>query len=324
MSQLFPKHSPKLIQNVILVFFFALLIVLLQSTLPRQHSDSRGNIEVLLALQATVGLIVAFVVSSPHSRGASYEETGSASGMVAFYLIGNLYMCYATARGAYLAWRTANQAHSRARLSLRVAAAGLTTCCLGTHVPRVVSTSSRLALGTDLLPGTTAWTTPLLTIGIVAFFLGIGYPGVRTGIIKARLWIEARRNYRRLRPLWMAVYRVFPSIALFPPEHPLREALHLQHMRLRYYRRIIECRDGLVCLSPYIAEPDDTDTTPARLAELVRDVLILHSQGAKPVSAPSVIAAPSTSGMDADTQELLALSHALDRIAEKPFVPARG
>lgn len=41
-------------------------------------------------------------------------------------------MAYATARGAQLAWRAAEQTQSRARLGLRVAAAGLLVCCLGT------------------------------------------------------------------------------------------------------------------------------------------------------------------------------------------------
>jgi hypothetical protein len=70
------------------------------------------------------------------------------------------------------------------RLSLLVAGAGLTVCCLGTHVPRIVSTFSRLAFQRDTVPGTATWTTPLLAIGIAVFFLGIGYPGARTEVVR--------------------------------------------------------------------------------------------------------------------------------------------
>lgn len=184
----------------------------------------------------------------------SYQDAATATGALAFYLIGNLYMAYATSRGAYLAWTAAEHSFSRARLSLRVAGAGLMVCCLGTHVPRVVAMTGELTLGVPVLPGTAVWTTPLLAIGISVFFLGIGYPGARTGVMKARLWLEARRQYRELRPLWLAVTRQFPNIALFPAESALREAFRVRQMRLRLYRRAIECRGGVVCLSPFVEE----------------------------------------------------------------------
>ncbi len=143
------------------------------------------------------------------------------------------------------------------------------------------------------------------------FFLGIGYPGARTGIIKARLWCEVRRHYRQLRPLWTQLYQRFPHIALFPPVPASRERFRVRGMRLRYYRRVIECRDGLVCLRPYLAEPVHSTESRARQAELVRDALTRETpvDGA---SAASVIAAPEARGMDADTHELLALARELN------------
>ncbi|MGW5643687.1 MAB_1171c family putative transporter [Saccharopolyspora sp. NPDC003762] len=315
-SELLPSQSPKLLQNVILTFFFALLIALLQSTQSPSTTGSRGYIEIVLALLASGGLIATFAATAPAVRGDSYEEAYGHASLLTFYLVGNLYMAYATVRGTYLAWTTARHTQSRARLSLRVAAAGLTVCCLGTHVPRVVSTSGRLAFGRDLLPGTATWTTPLLAIGIGAFFLGIGYPGVRTAVAKTLLWFQARHHYRQLRPLWIALYSHFPSIALFPPATELRDAFQITHMRMRYYRRVIECRDGLVCLSPYVDEPSDTAASPAYQAELVRDGLVRCAKGRK-VSAVSVIAAPTDAGMDADIMELLALSQAFDRLPQQ-------
>ncbi|MDA3644405.1 hypothetical protein LZ318_30665 [Saccharopolyspora indica] len=316
-----PAQSPKLIQNVILTFFFALLIVLLQSSATPTTVGTRGWFEIVIAVLTGGALVVTFAVSTPGDRGAAYEQAGENPEVLAFYLIGNAYMSYATARGAYLAWTCSNHTRSRARLGLRVAAAGLAVNCLGTHLPRVLSTSGRLVFEKDPIPGTATWTTPILTIGIVAFFLGIGYPGARTGIVKARLWFEMRRHYRQLRPLWEALYSQFPSIALFPPTRSRREAFLVRNVRLRYYRRVIEIRDGLVCLSPYIAEPVDSTKSIDQQAELIRAGLARSAEGNQ-VSVTSVIAAPGAAGMEADSQQLLALSRAFSRTASTDAPPA--
>ncbi|WP_246127431.1 MAB_1171c family putative transporter [Amycolatopsis rhizosphaerae] len=301
---------PKLIQNVILTFFFALLIVLLQAAIAPARAGMRGYTEVGLALLTSVALTAAFVATTPGARGASYQDAGGFTGALVFYLIGNLYMAYATSRGAYLAWAAAERSHSQARLSLRVAAVGLMVCCLGTHVPRVVAVAGGLTLNVPGLLGVAVWTTPLLAIGISVFCLGIGYPGARTGAMKARLWLEARRQHRQLRPLWLAVTTQFPNIALFPPDSALREAFRVRQMRLRLYRRVIECRDGLVCLSPFVEEPIDVSQPPERQSKLIGDALVRSAQG-KEIGTTMVLAAPRAAGMEADTRELLALSRAL-------------
>ncbi|MBB6174325.1 hypothetical protein HNR23_004385 [Nocardiopsis mwathae] len=315
-SEVFPGQSPKLIQNVILTLFFALLIVLLQSAVSPVAKPKHGWIEVAIALLTCLALISTFASIDSDVGAVNYEDAGQTPGLLAFYALGNLYMSYATARGAHLAWTASDHTRSRARLSLRLASAGLAVNCIGTHIPRVVSTSGRLLLGIDPIPGTETWTTPILAIGIIAFFVGIGYPGGRTLVVKIRLWFEARRDYRKLRPLWSALSSQFPEIALFPPVHPLREMLHFRSMRFRYYRRIIECRDGLVSLSPYIADLGD-DKTIIRQAELVRDAIVRRSEGRGPVSEASVIAAPAVSGMEADVQELLALACAWRKFSDR-------
>lgn len=313
-AALFPVNSPKLIQNVLLTCFFALLIVLLQSSTDPSALRSNGFREVVLAVLASLGLVVAFTAANPTSRGASYDTT-AASSVLLFYLIGNLYLAYATARGAYLAWHAADHTQSQARLSLRLAAAGLVVCCCGTHLPRVLATSGQLAIGWDIIPGTGTWTTPLLAAGISVLFLGIGYPGARTAIIKMRLWLQEHRHYRQLQPLWTTVYKQFPTIALFPPTSSFGDLMRIRHMRLRYYRRIIECRDGLVCLNPYTDQPDGATTT-GQQAALVHQAVTRKAAGREPVADASVIAAPTLAGMDADLSQLFALSQALDRIAK--------
>ncbi|WP_199443147.1 MAB_1171c family putative transporter [Umezawaea beigongshangensis] len=62
-------------------------------------------------------------------------------------------------------------------------------------------------------------------------------------------WSQRYRLYRQLRPLWHALYRADPAIALDPPA--VADLLALRDLRLRLYRRVIEIRDGLLALQPY-------------------------------------------------------------------------
>jgi hypothetical protein len=304
------SQLPKLFQNVVLTFFFALLIVLLESIVDSDATASRGLIEIAIAVAASCALATTFAIADKPLGGFSYEAAGSATMPLVFYLIGNVYMAYATARGAALTWRAARQAQSRVRLSLRVAGAGLAVCCLGTHLPRIASTASRLAFRRDAVPGTASWTAPLLALGISIFFFGVGYPGVRAGIVKLRLWFVDRKHYRQLRPLWAALCRAFPDISLLPRASQTREAFRVRHMRLHFYRRAIECRDGLVCLSPYLEPGEATDVASTLTAERLREALLQSTEG-EPRADVHVVAQPAEPGMEADLKELLALSRGL-------------
>ncbi|MEY8042338.1 MAB_1171c family putative transporter [Saccharopolyspora cebuensis] len=312
-----PLQIPKLVQNVFLTFFFALLIILLTDVSASSDNARRGWRELGLSTVTSTALIALFLATPADHRGENYEDAGATPELLAFYLVGNLYLAYACARGTLLAWRAADHTRSRARASLRVAAAGLAFNAVLVHAPRVVSTSGRLAVGHDPIPGTSTWTTPLLAIGISVFFAGIAYPGARTGLIKSRIWITEWRQYRQLRPLWLALVTAFPNIALFKPTTPLREALRARRIGIRYYRRIIEIRDGLLQLSPYLEAPITTATPADEAAELVRDALKRQAR-ATPVSTTSIVAAPEHDGIDADTRELLRISRAFAESATRP------
>ncbi|UOX88388.1 hypothetical protein MUY14_43040 [Amycolatopsis sp. FBCC-B4732] len=301
---------PKLFQNVVLTFFFSLLIVLLESIVDSRDVASRGLIEMAIALVASCGLAATFVLADKNPGSFGYEAAGSATMQLLFYLVGNAYMAYATARGAALTWRAGDQAQSRVRLSLRVASAGLVICCLGTHLPRIASTASRLVLRQDVVPGTDIWTSPFLALGISIFFFGVAYPGVRAGIVKVRLWVVDRKHYRQLRPLWAALSQAFPDITLLPKTSQAREAFRVRRMRLHFYRRAIECRDGLVCLSPYLEPDEASDGASTLSAERLHEGLLRSNEG-EPRTGVHIVARPADPGMDADLKELLALSQGL-------------
>ncbi|WNV87271.1 MAB_1171c family putative transporter [Umezawaea sp. Da 62-37] len=62
-------------------------------------------------------------------------------------------------------------------------------------------------------------------------------------------WLRRYRLFRQLGPLWTALYRADPGIALDPPTLP--DVLVLGRLRPRLYRRVIEIRDGLLALQPH-------------------------------------------------------------------------
>lgn len=70
-----------------------------------------------------------------------------------------------------------------------------------------------------------------------------------------RLLAHRRRMYRRLTPLWTALHEASPEDSLHrTPAGGWRDALRVRGTHRRYYQLAIECRDGLVRLSPYLAE----------------------------------------------------------------------
>lgn len=308
-----PGQLSKLAQNVVLTAFFTLLIVLLRSNLVVEQLTRRSYLEIALALATSAGLVATWLLATPAARGASYTDAARHPAVLAFYLIGNLYMLYATARGAYLTWHSATHIHSHVRYSLRVAAAGLTACCLGVHVPRVLATSGLLTVDSELIPGTAVWTSPVLAAGITVFFAGIGYPGVRTGFRKTRLWFSVRSTYRQLRPLWAALHHAFPNTALLSTTTPGRERVQLRQIRIRLSRRIIECRDGLVSLNAYLPAPIDETSSSDEQARLVAQALTRRQHDTE-APASSVIAHPGAAGWDRDVQKLLELAHAFARL----------
>jgi hypothetical protein len=295
----FPQQTPVLVEFILLNFFFVLLLGLLRTT-GAQFGISRSPFlaDLGLAIAASTILVIAFVVTDPSSAGNKYGDYTEASGppgVLVFHLVGNLFMAYALAH---------------ARKGLRVAAVGLAIAFLGNHVPRVIAMTGRLTIGEPVLPATSAWTSTMLATGVALFFLGVGYPGARTAIVKIRLWVQAKRRYHELRPLWEILYREFPTIALLPRRSPGRDWFTVRRMRMRYYRRVIECRDGLVCLSPYMSISVLPTHTLAEQAALVRAAIGRRADGTDPTT-PTVIAPPQKPGMEGDTQAIIALSRAL-------------
>lgn len=85
------------------------------------------------------------------------------------------------------------------------------------------------------------------TLTQVGYFL----PIVASRMSSWSSWARERQQYRRLQPLWQAMYDAEPSIALVKPTE--QDDSVLRSVQFGLYRRAVEIRDGQIELRPYVA-----------------------------------------------------------------------
>ena len=306
-----------LIQFLLVTWFFCALLCLLQSALVPDTFRRWGWVELGLAGLTTVLMLGVFSAANPASSWM-YTSGQMDGHVMSFYCIGNSYALYACLRGASLSWSANSRVPRSVSVSLRVASVGLIINALLSHAVRVGSTGTRLVFGSSLMPVTLDnLSQNALRVGIVLFSVGIAYPGLRTASVKLRLWFRNRRRYRALYRLWAALVGTFPAIALDGPVGPVRDRLATFRLGLKYYRRLIECRDGLMHLSPYLQEPNEANGpyTMQVQARMVVEALKSRQRGDSPTGGVVAIAAPTgEDGADDDARQLVRLAHAYDRV----------
>ena len=82
--------------------------------------------------------------------------------------------------------------------------------------------------------------------------IGATWPAIGPRAAALRSGVSAYIRHRQLYPLWEALYRVEPGIALDPVESALADALRLRQPGFRLYRRVIEIQDGRLALRPFL------------------------------------------------------------------------
>ncbi|MCG3043534.1 MAB_1171c family putative transporter [Streptomyces fenghuangensis] len=284
-----------------------------------------------LALMGTVAVLIAAVAAVPEgTRTRDHTVTGVA----VFFVTADLYLAAGFALGWMWSRRYARVAEPRLARGLRITSLGMAAIVVADalFVPAVLM---RWA-GGDRAPASLdtagAAETTLGWVGAVFFLLpgtvlvlaGVTYPAAVMRLTALRVWWRHLRAYRGLEPLWTALHRRFPENALHRvPARPWRDALSPRGVHRRYYRRAVECRDGLVRISPYLAalgdggdsgDGDGGAVPPERLAPRLREALRAHAEG-RPASTRAVpVAVPAEGGLDADVERLLALSRALREV----------
>jgi hypothetical protein len=171
-----------------------------------------------------------------------------------YWLVLLAYLGLALADVARLSWRYAGLTDKDTlSLGLRVTAAGGVVglgyvAYDGAHV-----VARRLGLGAPL-GYEPAIAQALLAVAITLLVVGSTMPawGPRLGLGTALRWRRRYRAYRRIYPLWLALCRATPEIALDPPRSPVADALTAGNLRFRLYRRVIEVWDGRLALRPFL------------------------------------------------------------------------
>jgi hypothetical protein len=111
--------------------------------------------------------------------------------------------------------------------------------------------------------------------GAVAFGTYVSSPhtiGVSVGcsiaaFVPLFLGLSAWRSANALYPLWKALVRAVPHIALYPPRGRIVDALLPQNSQLRLHRRLVEIRDGMLILNDWV-RPSDLASAETFVAEL--------------------------------------------------------
>lgn len=107
------------------------------------------------------------------------------------------------------------------------------------------------------------------------------------------------------------------------PQSKVQHILVWHSIHRRYYRRAIECRDGLVYISPFLARPSQGQR-PRIADQWARELRIALTASANhysPMDGAMLVAEPAGSDLDSDVDsdvaELVALSRALANLDKR-------
>jgi hypothetical protein len=253
------------------------------------------------ALVLTAAVTVMAVAAAMTPRGASTDDQSVPAVAVLYLALDVPLGCFLADAWRWTRYGTGCVAPTVAH-GLRLALAGLVMMLTGLLplIAVVVLRAARLPCPAALIIAGRVLVIP----GILVFLAGICYPGALMRLSAVRVRARHRRVYYQLAPLWTELHRVFPQDALSRVPSPAwRDVLSPWGVHRRYYRRVIECRDGLVRISPRLAPGDDRP-----LAERLLTALQGHSPAATAAGQAVPVAIPAAPGLDADAGELVSLA----------------
>lgn len=303
-SILFTGSARVLFYCLMAVGVAALIVVFFFGSAERGR-QRRAGMEAIPLILAMIGLNVAMLVTPTPVRTKSVSEwTVQHVGFALFFVIAGCYLVYALGACVVSIWRYVALAEGYLRHSLITLLTGLAMVGVGS----LIQTAFVVAAGLDL------FSQPLLlkiagvvsSVGAVLFLLGISYPMLRARAIKLRYDLLHRRHYRELEPLWDLTTSALPEVVLPPRSGGSVEG----SINLMYQRRVIEVRDAVLQLSPYL--PDDFDNRAvAEQAELMREAVVTYREAGGSSGAVREVLVGAADDLDADAKPLRRLSREL-------------
>ncbi|MFG2671621.1 MAB_1171c family putative transporter [Streptomyces sp. NPDC048445] len=307
--------TAKLIQNVLLLLaVYFLMCFYLYSAADEQAGRRRARKEGVLVAVVAVAITVA-AESVPHETFAgSFSTADMPTPQIAFFYGGaGLYLMYALGMACRWTRRYARMSRRPHSTGLWMTAVGLGAMAVACAT-RAVIVALRVA-DVEVSEPLMAAVAFLLVAAILLFATGITYSGARARISSLRLWLQHRRNHRRLAPLWELLAETYPDNVLRPASAAALDRWRARGVHRRYHRRIVECRDGLVDISPYLLdECDDGTVLNIDSAELAARLRRASARIEKGVPAPRravPLAMALGSDRESDVKQLIAVSDEL-------------
>jgi hypothetical protein len=278
----------------------------------------------VLAVAVMALAAVLFAAARPRCTAGAAEAAGAGRWLLAGYdLLFVVYGMRCLGLFVTLMGRHARRIAAsglKAGLKLMAAAGGvgmLWTLWLLSDLPALLRTGRQA----------TAEDTPSAAMAVACAVLAVaGATAAMWGRALSAPWrmVRARRAYRALHPLWSALNRAHPGIALPPPRGHCRPGPARAEFAL--YRRVIEIHDGCLSLRPYcppqgvpLARPEAAAGREAAAREAAALVagLAARSAGLPPRPAPPAEQAyrpeqPCGESIEADVAWLLLVAEAFE------------
>lgn len=305
--------SARLLVNAfLLAAAYSLLCFYLYSTADRRRAARRARIEAV-PLVLALAVVTATTVTMPQGdRVRAFSTADMTVAQVALFSIAaDLYLVYALVAAARWTVRFARLCGPPVSTGLWLAAAALIGRLAASGIGVVDDVTGWY--GGRLPTGLQQCETLLGAMTFPLFTVGMNYSSAAARLTAVRVWHQHRRTYRKLGPLWTALYTSFPEVVLSRAPNSVRPmALRGRGVHRRYYRRVIECRDGLVRISPHLARLGvQCGTPPTAVAGSLRRALRAHADGEPACAAPFAVAPPQEDSLEADVQALVSVSEAL-------------
>lgn len=306
--------TAKLIQNVLLLLaVYFLMCFYLYSAADEEAGRRRARKEAIVVGVVAVAITVAAESVPNEVFAGSFSTADMTIPQIAFFYGGaGLYLMYALGMACRWTRRYARMSRRPHSTGLWMAAVGLGAMAVACAI-RAVLVAVRWA-DVDVPKPLMAAVAFLLVASILLFSAGITYSGARARISSLRLWLRHRRDHRRLAPLWELLAEAYPENVLRPASSAALDRRRARGVHRRYHRRIVECRDGLVDISPYLFDEDDSAALSIDSAELAARLRRASARIGEGVPAPRravPLAMALGSDRQADVKQLIAVSDAL-------------
>lgn len=226
---------------------------------PAQQTVRRTGILLAVAVAVMTGL---FLTAPVYQEALDFPQRyATAPYVIEYRLVFLAYLGLAEVTVARLAWQYARVApHASLRLGLRIVALGGVFGLLYVLDDGTYLSLRRLGFAYPLHdPGTIEQVLVALAVAMGAIGATMPAWGSRVGIPRLCRRVSRYRSLRRLYSFWISLRRSCPEIALLPAPSSLADAWDVRDVDFRLYRRVLEIRDGILALRPYV-DPSIVET----------------------------------------------------------------